>query len=55
MSIARHSYLVNLLTKLKQDGRFTKEEIYTIICKANESFDKPLDENELKIIKKLII
>lgn len=55
MNVARHSYLVSLSNKLKQDGQFTKDEIYTIICKANESFDEPLDESELKIIKRAII
>ncbi len=55
MNVARHSYLVSLSNKLKRDGQFTKEEIFTIICKANESFDEPLDEDELKIIKRIII
>ena len=55
IEVARHLYLVSLANKLKRDGQFTKEEMYTIICKANDSFNEPLDKNELKIIKRIII
>lgn len=48
MNVARHSYLVKLSIKLKQDEQFTNDEICTVVCKANESFDEPLDETNWK-------